>query len=42
MQKRRRTEENEELTEAREAAMERQRAPRRRFDLPWYSTGEKR
>jgi hypothetical protein len=32
MQKRRRTEENEELTEAQAAAMERRRAPRRRFN----------
>jgi hypothetical protein len=42
MQRRRRTEENEELTEAQAAAMERRRAPRRRFNLPRYSPGEKR
>jgi hypothetical protein len=42
MQKRRRIEENEELTEARAAAMEWRRAPRRRFNLPRYSPGEKR
>jgi hypothetical protein len=42
MQKRRRTEENEELTEARAAVMERRRAPRRRFNLPRHSPGEKR